>query len=71
MNETVPDQPPRLATSGDAALTDVTIELEMVEHVRDVPIAGPGDLAQQEPELGYYEAALHSLREALETRSSE
>lgn len=44
---------------------DVAAELAAVELIRDEQVESASDLTLHPPELGYYEAALRSLRDAL------
>jgi hypothetical protein len=56
-----PDVPEPLS----GALDDVATELSRLEPLHDDPTSAPAELEQKLPELGYYEAALLSLRSAL------
>jgi hypothetical protein len=58
-------EPGRTDAERAATIDDVEARLEKIEHVHDLPVEQATDLPQQEPELGYYEAVVRSLREAL------
>jgi hypothetical protein len=48
-------------------LADVDYELAVTGRLDGLPVRTVEDLEQELPELGYYEAALHSLRGAVAT----
>jgi hypothetical protein len=50
----------------EATLADVSAELSRVESLDATPVTTVDQLEQNPPEMGYYEAALESLRSATE-----